>query len=59
MNVELKGKMGSVFVQVPRGEKPGFHTHTHTHACMHACAHTYTQKCTHIVILLYFGLCST
>lgn len=45
LNVKLKGKIGSVFVQVPRGEKPGFFTHTHTHM--------------HIVILLYFGLCST
>lgn len=58
LNVKLKGKMGSVFVQVPRGEKPGFCTHTYTRT--RAYAHALTAHVhSHIVILLYFGLCST
>lgn len=58
LNVKLKGKMGSVFVQVPRGEKPGFCTHARTST--RAYAHTLTARVrSHIVILLYFGLCST
>lgn len=56
LNVKLKGKMGSVFVQVPWGEKPGFRTHTHTRAYTHALA---AHVRSHIVILLHFGLCST
>lgn len=57
LNVKLKGKMGSVFVQVPWGEKPGFHTRTHACARTHTGTHTHTH--THSVLLLYFGLCST
>lgn len=39
LNVKLKGKMGSVFVQVPWGEKPGFRTHTCTRTHVHTRTH--------------------
>lgn len=51
LNVKLKGKMGSVFVRVPRGEKPGFHRHTH----MRAHTHVRTQH-THCDLALLWAV---
>ena len=50
LNVKLKGKMGSVFVQVPWGEMPGFCTHIYSHTHTHVHTHTHLQHTyTHIL----------